>query len=101
MSIRPLDMQVMIPKTSELSAKKNMEYHKQNAQQFQLEVNKQKMDHIKQQQVSTMENGSKIDKDGKGNGNSNQNKKNKKRKQKQSKNNKQQVVVNGHIDIRI
>lgn len=65
MSIRPMDMQVLIPKATEVSKIQQTEAHKENLQQqeFAMQLQKNMLDRQKQVQHTSESEGRKVEKD--------------------------------------
>lgn len=103
MSIKPLDMQVMIPKSSQVSKIQHQDMHKYNQEQFNLGmVNQQKNEKnlkhvVKQEESSNVK--FKKDKEGQS-GSKKQKKKNKQQNPKDRKHSAN-PYKNGHFDIKI
>ncbi|WP_105618028.1 hypothetical protein [Vallitalea okinawensis] len=102
MPIRPLDMQVMIPKSSQISKQSHQESHKFNQEQFNLSMAQNKQNEKNQQKVIAQDesNGVKFNKE--------QEKRNREQKQgKQQKNKKEQSKKKdsgyslGHFDVKV
>ncbi len=100
MPIKPLDLQVMIPKSSQVGRHSEQEAQKHNHEQYNLNIKDEKQTDKSMRQVIKKEENTGIG--DKKNGRNNQYNGNKKKNKKQSKTNKKKVgYKNGHFDISI
>lgn len=103
MPIRPLDMQVMIPKSSQISKQSHHESHKFNQEQFNLSMAQNKRNEKNQQKVIPQDDSNEVKFNKEQQKQSRQQKqdKDKQQKNKKEKSKKDSGYSLGHFDVRV